>query len=485
MPRPTVPVRSLFVLLLCLAAACSSDAQEQFLRLRNAFPKLSFSNPVDLQHPGDGSNRLFVVEQAGAIRVFDNSASVANAPVFLDIQDRVEFEGEMGLLGLAFHPNFVQNGYFYLNYTALNPLRTIIARYQVRADSPDVADTNSGVVLLEFEQPFPNHNGGQITFGPDGYLYIAVGDGGSGGDPRNYAQRKNTVLGKILRIDVNAESGGRKYAIPPDNPFINNTTEYREEIYAWGLRNPWRISFDPVTGWLWAGDVGQGDWEEVDVIEKGKNYGWKIMEGLHCFPPGTATCDTAGLTMPIWEYNHNLGISITGGYVYRGKRLPELVGEYICGDFGSGRIWGIRYDGMNPATNRLLLASGMTIGSFGVDADNELYLCSFNGRIYTFEAVPAGVPADDRPAAATLLGTDPNPFSGSTVIRYSLARTAHVQLVVHDMQGEVVATLVDGEQEAGEHHARFEAVSLPAGTYGYMLTVEQDEAVSGTMTVVR
>jgi glucose/arabinose dehydrogenase len=480
-----MPVRSLFVLVISLVAASTSDAQETFLRLRNAFPNLSFTNPVDLQHPGDGTSRLFVVEQPGIIRLFDNSATVAESRVFLDIRDSVDFQNdERGLLGLAFHPNFAENGYFYVNYTAPAPLRTVIARYQVRADSPDVADLSSGEVLLEFNQPYPNHNGGQIAFGPDGYLYIATGDGGSGGDPQNNGQNRERLLGKILRIDVDAESGGRKYAIPPDNPFINNIADYREEIYAWGLRNPWRFSFDPATGWLWAGDVGQDKWEEVDVIEKGRNYGWRIMEGLHCNMRDTTACDTAGLTMPIWEYSHSLGNSITGGHVYRGKRISELVGEYVYADFGSGRIWGIRYDGTSPATNRLLLSGGPTISSFGVDADNELYLCSFNGRIYTFEAEPAGVPSDDRPAVATLLGNEPNPFSNSTVIRYWLERAGHVQLVVHDMLGRVIAMLVDGEQGAGEHRVRFDAASLPAGTYGYTLTAGNGATVSGTMMLV-
>jgi hypothetical protein len=189
--------------------------------------------------------------------------------------------------------------------------------------------------------------------------------------------------------------------------------------------------------------------------------------------------------MPIWEYSHSLGVSITGGHVYRGKRIPELVGEYVYGDFGSGRIWGIRYDGMNPATNRLLLSSGMTISSFGVDADNELYLCSFNGRIYTFDAPLSGVPSADKPVVGVLLGSEPNPFSGSTVIRYSLAQSAHVQLIVRDMLGRVVATLVNAEQGVGEHQARFDATALPTGTYGYTLTAGSGGAVSGTMTVVQ
>jgi glucose/arabinose dehydrogenase len=365
---------------LCLAA--NSDENKQY-KLKNAFKNLSFDNPVDLQHAGDGTNRIFVVSQKGLIYVFKNNPSVKSAKIFLDIRNKVKYGTELGLLGLAFHPDYKNNGYFYVNYTASDPLRSVIARYTVRSKNRNSANKKSELILFQINQPYSNHNGGQLAFGPDDYLYIALGDGGSDGDPHNNGQSKSSFLGKILRIDVNCTSGNKNYCIPPENPFAGNSQGYKEEIYAYGLRNPWRFSFDPVTGWMWAGDVGQDDWEEIDIIEKGKNYGWRIMEGNHCYNP-SSDCDTSGLTLPIWEYEHNDPgeCSITGGYVYRGTKLPELYGKYIYGDYCSGSVWTLSYDGTNTATNKLLLTADIEISSFGIDKDNELYICDLNGKVY-------------------------------------------------------------------------------------------------------
>ncbi len=352
-----------------------------------AFPNLSFTRPVDLESPDDGTNRLFVVEQAGVINVFNNSSETAEKKVFLDIRDRVNDSGnEEGLLGLAFHPDYKTNGFFYVDYTAANPRRTVIARYRVKADNPAEADKNSETILLEIDQPYSNHNGGRVMFGPEGYLYIGMGDGGSGGDPQNNAQNLKVLLGKILRIDVNNATQGMNYSIPIDNPFAGNDSGYRQEIYAYGLRNPWRFSFDVPTGRLWAGDVGQNKYEEIDIIEKGKNYGWRIMEGFHCYNPPEG-CDTTGLTMPVVEYTHEVGNSVTGGFVYRGKAVPELDGLYIYADYVTGRIWSLRYSGPGAVENNLLLDSGLNISSFGTDRNNELYLCAFDGKIYRFNSV--------------------------------------------------------------------------------------------------
>ncbi len=315
------------------------------------------------------------------IYVFENLKNVTTANIFLDIRDRVLFGGEQGLLGFAFHPNFTENGYFYVDYTADNPRRTVIARYSVVQNNLNEADKNSEEVLLEVEQPYSNHNGGQIAFGPDGYLYIALGDGGSAGDPLGNGQNRSTLLGSILRIDVDSTSAGMNYGVPSDNPFVDNTEGYREEIYAYGLRNPWRFSFDPVTGWLWAGDVGQNRREEIDIIEKSKNYGWNIMEGSLCYSP-PENCDQTGLYLPIWDYSHDQGYSITGGFVYRGSELTELIGSYIYGDYGSGRIWALSYDGVNDPVNTELLNTNLNIASFGVDGENEIYICAFDGKIY-------------------------------------------------------------------------------------------------------
>ena len=345
----------------------------------DAFPNLSFSQPLFLTNAGDGSNRLFVVEQGGTIRVFDNDASTSSMSTFLDISGQITSGGERGLLGLAFHPNYETNGYFYVNYTDGNG-DTNISRFEVSGTDPDDADPNSETLILQYDQPYSNHNGGHIAFGPDGYLYIASGDGGSGGDPENNGQDPSTPLGNILRIDVDGSQNGNNYAIPADNPFVDNTQGYREEVFAYGLRNPWRFSFDSDNGRLFAADVGQNQYEEIDLIESGGNYGWNIMEGAHCY--NSDSCDQSGLILPIWEYDHGEGQSITGGYVYRGPSLSGLTGHYIYGDFSSGKIWALDVTDIDDLSNSELLDTGLNISSFGTDADNELYICSFDGNIY-------------------------------------------------------------------------------------------------------
>lgn len=358
------------------------------IELEVAFPNLSFSRPVDFQTPGDGSNRIFVLEQAGVIRVFENRREVSEAPVFLDIRDRVRDSGnEEGLLGLAFHPNYGENGTFFIDYTASNPRRTVIARFRVDPSDPLRALKDSEEVVLEVPQPYGNHNAGQIVFGPDGYFYVTLGDGGSGGDPENNGQDATTLLGSILRIDVDAAPDGSTYGIPADNPFAGNTNGRREEIFAYGLRNPWRISFDEESGRLWAADVGQNAYEEVDVIEKGRNYGWNVMEGFHCYKPSSG-CDKEGIVEPVAEYDHSQGSSITGGYVYRGENVPQLSGKYVYADYTSGRIWTLDYDGASADVSELFDTS-LNISSFGVDQDDELYLLAFDGKIYTFTLVPS------------------------------------------------------------------------------------------------
>ncbi|MCX8057615.1 MAG: PQQ-dependent sugar dehydrogenase [Ignavibacteria bacterium] len=373
------PKTFLYILFSLLISTCSETKSTSF-SLEEAFPNLIFSNPVDLQSSKDGSNRLFVVEQQGRIIVFENNRNTTVKKVFLDIRDRVAWGGEMGLLGLAFHPQFASNGYFYVNYTANNPRRTIISRFRVSATNPDSADKNSEFILLTFAQPYANHNGGCIAFGSDGYLYIATGDGGSAGDPQNFAQRLDNLLGKILRIDVNNPQPPLNYGIPPDNPLVDSVNpNIRKEIYAYGLRNPWKFSFDFQTNKLWAADVGQYDWEEIDLIEKGGNYGWRCYEGNH--PYNLAGCNGSYI-FPIYEYSHVEGISITGGFVYRGNRFTELYGKYIYGDFGSKKIWALDYEGKKIPINSLIATCPQAISSFGVDDQNELYIVGYEGRIY-------------------------------------------------------------------------------------------------------
>lgn len=338
------------------------------------------SAPVYLTHAGDGSGRLFIVEQRGRILVYKDGALLPRP--FLDIQSLVSCCGERGLLSVAFHPRYEENGFFYVNYTdTLGD--TVVARYSVSED-PDVARTTGVVRLLHIDQPFPNHNGGLIKFGPDGYLYVGMGDGGSGGDPQNNGQNLRTLLGKILRLDVD---GQLPYEIPPTNPFVNQP-DRRAEIWAWGLRNPWRFSFDRDTGDLYIADVGQNRWEEVNfqpaTSPGGENYGWRIMEGFHCFNPPT-NCDQTGLTLPIHEYGHAPGFcggSVTGGYVYRGRQVPELIGTYIFGDYCFGTIWGLKPTGLGLWEHTELLQTDLLISSFGEDESGEVYVVDHRGAIY-------------------------------------------------------------------------------------------------------
>ncbi len=347
-----------------------------------AFPLISFDKMVVLTHTGDGTGRLFLVLQPGEILVFPNIENQESTTVFLDIRERVDdSEGEEGLLGLAFDPNYESNGYFYVYYTASSPSRSVVSRFSVSSNDSNRADPGGELVILEIDQPYPNHNGGNLAFGPDGYLYIGLGDGGFGGDPQGNGQNRATLLGSILRIDVGTSSSVERYRIPPDNPF-EGLDGFRGEIWAYGLRNPWRFSFDSVTGELWAGDVGQEKYEEVDVIERGGNYGWNIVEGLHCYPPSISECQGSGLEVPVVEYSHDEGCSVTGGYVYRGSRLEDLYGAYIYGDFCSGKIWALRFDGSEVTWHTLLIDSELNISSFGEDENGELYILSFDRYIY-------------------------------------------------------------------------------------------------------
>lgn len=348
--------------------------------LTDAFPGLRFNYAIELTTAPDAANRFFVALQTGQIEVFENQANTASKSTFLDIQTRLLSGGERGLLGLAFHPDYANNGYFYVNYTRNNSgLETVIARFKVKTGKPNEADPNSELILLTFDQPYANHNGGAIKFGKDGLLYIATGDGGSGGDPQNYAQNRTNLLGKILRIDVNKTENGLNYAIPTDNPYRNNTQGFRAEIYAYGLRNPWKISFDRQTGALWTADVGQNAYEEIDIIEKGKNYGWRFREANHCYNP-TENCPSNDLTDPVFEYSQENGDrSITGGYVYRGKKHPAWQGKYLYGDYASGRIWLLTYTN-NQTQNQLLWDTTQQISSFGEDKEGELYVVNYGSN---------------------------------------------------------------------------------------------------------
>ncbi len=352
------------------------------LAVEPAFPALSLSRMVGMTYPPDGSDRLYVVLQPGRIVFFPNDREVDSAELFLDIRDRVNDRGEEeGLLGLAFDPQYADNGHFYVYYSASGPRRSVVSRFSASADGR--AGPGSERILLEVPQPFSNHNGGQIAFGPDGYLYIALGDGGSRGDPQGNGQDLGTLLGSILRIDVSTVDSTGAYAVPADNPFVGHSGA-RPEIWAYGLRNPWRFSFDRATGDLWTADVGQNRFEEVDIIRPGLNYGWNIMEGEECF--ARSDCDRTGLEIPVAEYGREDGCSVTGGYVYRGSSLPSLYGAYVYGDYCSGRIWALRHDGDEVTERMQIVDSGLRIPSFGEDAGGELYVLSFDGTIYRLVA---------------------------------------------------------------------------------------------------
>ena len=332
------------------------------------------SDPVDVTSAGDASGRLFVVEQPGVIRIIRDGASLAQP--FLDIRERIASGGERGLLGLAFHPDYPADPRLFVDYTDLDG-NTVIASFVVDADDPDRADPDSETVVLRIEQPYANHNGGGVVFGPDGMLYIAMGDGGSAGDPQGNGQRLDTLLAKILRIDIDGAAAGATYAIPPDNPFVG-TSGAKPEIWLTGLRNPWRIRFDRATGDLWIGDVGQNAWEEIDVARAGVgglDFGWNTMEGFHCYEPADG-CDETGLTMPVTEYGHEDGCAVIGGVVVRDPRQDGLDGHYLFGDGCSDRLWMIDPAGDQRRTPILVAQLGRTLSSINEAEDGTVYATS-------------------------------------------------------------------------------------------------------------
>lgn len=374
------------VLALVLLAACSGDGgsgppEPGEARVRLEEVASGLSGPVHLAAP-PGDPRLFVVEQPGRIRVVEDGVLLP-AP-FLDITDRVSSGGERGLLSVAFHPSYAANGFFYVDYTDRSG-DTRVERYRVGADR-NRADPASAKTLLHVPQPFPNHNGGLVVFGPDGKLYVGMGDGGSAGDPQGRGQDRGTLLGKVLRIDVD---GGDPYAVPPDNPFVGEAGA-RGEVWATGVRNPWRFAFDREAGLLYLADVGQSAAEEVNVVPAGAaglNYGWSVMEGSRCFRPAEG-CGRAGLVLPVLEYSHAEGCSVTGGHVYRGQRIPALRGHYFYADYCRGWVRSFRHEGGQAVDRREWELGGVgSVLSFGEDAAGELYLLSATGRVYRL--VPA------------------------------------------------------------------------------------------------
>lgn len=356
----------------------SMTTAADFPHLRLEPAGTGFRQPVGLIASEDGSRRLFVIEQAGRIRELVGGRP--GSPPWLDLTDRVSAGGERGLLGLAFHPRYRDNLRLFVHYTSPeNGLTSVIAELTAAADRNRV-DPDTERRLLKIDQPYSNHNGGQLAFGPDGMLYIGMGDGGGANDPHNHGQRLDTLLGKILRIDPDRRDSGA-YGIPKDNPFVGRQGA-RPEIWAYGLRNPWRFTFDRAGGRLYAGDVGQNAREEIDLIQGGRNYGWRPMEGALCTPTISRNCDRRGFEPPLHDYGRDLGVTVVGGYVYRGRAIPALIGTYVFADYGTGRLFGLRHDGSAVTAHATLLDTDLAITSFGQDENGELYVVAHEGGIY-------------------------------------------------------------------------------------------------------
>ncbi len=384
------------MLVWCVAPAWGEETQVDqrplAVGVEDVFPDLRIPLPVVVTHAGDGSGRIFVGTQTGQIHVFPKRTDVAETKVFLDLTSQVvykEIENEEGLLGLAFHPRYRENGYFYVYYTTTDaPHTSVISRFRVSPHDPDRADPASEMELMRIPQVSWNHNGGTLIFGPDGMLYIGLGDGGRSSDPLKHGQNLATWLGSILRIDVDRQEADRRYAIPPDNPFVQ-TPNARPEIWAFGFRNVWRMAFDRQTGLLWAADNGEDLWEEIDLVERGGNYGWSLREGRHKFVDGSGPRDD--LIEPIWEYHHRVGMSIIGGCVYRGSKVPALQGAYLYGDYVVGSLWALRYDiqQQRVTENRAIRGSGLPVMTFGEDEEGEVYVTTMlgGGVLYGFRAL--------------------------------------------------------------------------------------------------
>ena len=460
------------LLLACLAPTGAQACPDVALGLEEVATGLT--KPVRLVAPS-GDPRLFIVQQNGLITVHDQDGTLRGT--FLDLTTATTDSGERGLLGLAFAPDYASSGRCYVDYTD-NAGDTRIVRYTVQAGDPDALDPTSAEVLLTIDQPASNHNGGHLEFGPDGMLFIGMGDGGGSGDTNNNAQTLTSRLGKLLRLDVSAATG---YTVPPDNPFVGTAGD--DLIWAAGLRNPWCFSFDGATGDLYIADVGQSQWEEVNAVAagatRGLNFGWRLMEGTHCFNP-TTNCNPGGLTLPVHEYSHGgspFRCSISGGYVYRGAAIPALAGTYFFSDYCSNQIWTLRWtagggtSGVSDCSADLTPAGGYGgVSGFGRDGLGELYILDHgNGKVHRIIADPSAVPVPTDSRGS--LEAAPNPFHGRTELSYTAARGAGpVTLDVHDLRGHLVRSLVSAAQSDGARLVTWDGHDgdgrrVPAGTY--------------------
>lgn len=417
------------LLALLLAWPIAARAQAHLTRVFPNLPPSEDSWSTGLRVAGNGDNRFYRVEQVGRITSLLRDSTVSEAPVFLDITDRVLYDDlpEPGLLGLAFHPDYAENGYLYVTYVTEDgdgPYRWRLSRFtrdgEPASGGAPTADPDSEVILLDLPRADWRHNGGDLHFGPDGYLYVTLGDGRCCSDPDEQAQDRTALLGKLLRLDVDDPAPGLNYGIPPDNPYVGNTEGWREEIWAYGFRNPWRFSIDQETGQVWVGDVGEADWEEVNLVEAGGNYGWDDMEGPECHEE--PDCDPADYTLPVWAYDHSVGLAIIGGYVYRGDDVPELYGRYVFSEWAERKLWALSYDpssGDPPEVTLLEEDLGVMPAGYAIDEEGEIFAVNtFSGTI--FKLTPAAPLPDEPPPQEPeqpALHLWPNPASSTLEVR--------------------------------------------------------------------
>lgn len=472
------PLLTVFFSLLFLSTTSEVQAQSDIAEFEQVYQNIEFDFPIGIRFPDDATNRVYIAERAGIVKVLENDPDVEEASIFLDITERFDTSPPGDLLAIEFHPDYAENGYFFVKYTLQNPAREVLARFSRSEDDPFAADQDSEAILLELETPgnTQNHYAGDIAFGLDGYLYMPTGDGGQLHDPNGNAQNRSVLLGKVLRLDVDNPSGGMNYGIPPDNPYADNEQGWREEIFARGLRNPWRLTIDRETGDVWVGNVGENTWEEVEHVAAGGNYGWPIMEGPECAPFGPPDCDQTGLTPPVWAYSHEVGLSITGGYVYRGTKIPALQGKYVFADFATYKVWYINRD--NPSSAELLLPEQYNVTTFGEDLEGELYFNRFiGGKIYKITPGPGATDAEGAALPETVaLRVYPNPIRDAATVEFSGA-DARVRLTLFDLLGREVAVLYDGYGSATTQRVGFSTRGLAPGVY-----VLRMEAGAGVQT---
>ena len=467
MPLYRIAAAPLLGAITLVALSCSAGAQSPIVFTPYAS---GLSSPVDIQHaPGDGS-RLFIVQQGGLLRVVENGTLLPTPA--LNLSTRIITGSERGFLGLAFDPMWPDSAYIYVNFTRTGDGANMVARY-TRSVGPGVTfDLASERVLLAIPDFASNHNAGALAFGEDGYLYITTGDGGNGGDPNNNGQTLTALLAKILRIDVrgsrltNECTGGTvNDRIPPDNPFVGSTAPACDEIYAYGFRNPWRRSFDRDTDALWVADVGQESWEEVDTVQAGGNYGWRRMEGTHCYNPST-NCQTGDLLLPVWEYSSGSGsgnCSVTGGYVYRGSNISTLFGRYIFADYCSGRVWSLDYSGATPVSTQIGTRSNPT--TFGEDLSGEMYVAA-GSTVYRLDPNPVAGEAGSADTALSLSIVGPHPIVGRGALRVAVSQSGPARLTLFDVLGREMAVLFDGALDAASaHEVALDGSALSPGVY--------------------